>query len=53
MIVNVELKNGGQKIIPLVETMSIKEYHVIIFQEDGKTETIERSKVDKLRIVGV
>ena len=53
MIVNIEFRNGGQKIIPLVDTMSIKEYHLVIFQEDGKVDTIERSKVEKVRIVVV
>ena len=53
VIVNIEFRNGGQKIIPLVDTMSIKEYHLVIFQEDGKVDTIERSKVEKVRIVGV
>ena len=53
VIVNIEFRNGVQKIIPLVDTMSIKEYHLVIFQEDGKVDTIERSKVEKVRIVGV
>ena len=53
MIVNIEFRNGVQKIIPLVDTMSIKKYHLVIFQEDGKVDTIERSKVEKVRIVGV
>lgn len=53
MIVNIEYHNGGHKIIPSVESMSIKEFHVIVFQEDGKTDTIERGTVDKIRIVGV
>lgn len=53
MIVNLEYHDGTEKIIPLAETVSVKEYHIVIFQEDGKTELEVRSRVDKIRIVGV
>ena len=53
MIINIEYHDGRQKIIPMVESMEIKEMHIIIFQEDGKTDLELRASVDKLRIVGV
>ena len=53
MIINIEYHDGGQKVIPMVSGMEIKEYHIIVTQEDGKTELELRHAVDKIRIVGV
>lgn len=53
MIVNLSYHDGRQKIIPMASGIEIKEFHIIVTQEDGKTELELRHAVDKIRIVGV
>lgn len=53
MIVNLEYHDGRQKVIPMAANMEIKEFHIIVTQEDGKTELELRHAVEKIRIVGV
>ena len=53
VIINLEFHDGRQKIVPMVERLEVKEYHIVMFQEDGKTDIEVRSSVDKMRIVGV
>ena len=53
MIINLEFHDGRQKIVPMVERLEVKECHIVMFREDGKTDIEVRSSVDKMRIVGV